>query len=106
MGKPVDVPLLQVSNPCWYRYQILDLPQTTTQAQARVRVYEHFWSGDNGGGLPKSWEQEIGLLNSNSGWRVDQLSAEKNVRTEPDEPHGPTLSACNATRLTPTNAKP
>ena len=106
-GLPVDVPLTQVSNPCWYRFQILSFSQpSATQAQARVRVYEHQWPGDSAGSIPRSWEQVIGLVETGSGWRVDQLGGSENEREEPGEPHGPTLSACTARASTPTNAEP
>ncbi len=106
-GLPVDVPLTQVSNPCWYRYLVLTLNQTSAaQAQARVRIYEHQWPGDNAGSLPRSWEQEIGLTETTAGWRVDALGEAENEHQEPNEPHGPTLSACTAWRQTPANANP
>jgi len=90
-----QLPLFQVSNPCWYRYLILSLDETPDQAaHARVRVYEHFWSGDNGGGLPHSWEQELELVRTPKGWLVDQLSNAENEREELREPHGWTVSAC------------
>lgn len=106
-GLPSSVPLFQASNPCWYRYQIIDLSQPSpTKADARVRVYEHQWPGDNAGSLPASWEQEIILVDTATGWRVDQLSSSSNGHEEPGEPHGPTLSACIAYELTPTIAAP
>jgi hypothetical protein len=103
----IQVPFTQVSNPCWYRYLVLQFDQTSaTHAQARVRVYQHFWGGDNAGGLPRSWEQEIVLVETNAGWRVDQLGAAENDRQEPEEPHGPTLSACTAWASTPASVEP
>lgn len=102
-GLPADMSFMQVSNPCWYRYLILKLDEKSgTVAQARVRVYEHFWAGDNGGSLPKSWEQEVGMVETSTGWRVDLLGPSDNAHSEPGEPHGPTLSACRA----PTPAAP
>lgn len=89
--------LLQVSNPCWYRYETLRLEQATRGiATVWVRVYQHFWGGDLMGGLPNSWEQQITLVETPSGWQVDRLSEPQNKREEPDEPHGAALSACNA----------
>ncbi len=106
-GLPVDVPLTQVSNPCWYRYLVLTFNEASAaQAQARVRVYEHQWPGDNAGSLPRSWEQKIGLTETTAGWRVDELGEAENEHQEPNEPHGPTLSACTAWRQTPANANP
>lgn len=93
-----DLNLYQVSNPCWYRYLVLQFEQTAaTLARARVRVYEHQWGGDIMGTLPQSWEQTIGLVETSFGWRVDQMGPPENRRAEPSEPHGPTLSECNAT---------
>lgn len=98
----VDVPLMQVSNPCWYRYQVLNFSEAAeTSAQARVRVYEHQWPGDSAGSLPRSWEQDVGLAETIDGWRVDRLGPSQDSQEEPGEPHGPTLSACNAYSPTP-----
>lgn len=96
----VAVPLGQVSNPCWYRYELLSLDQPAPDsAQARVRVYEHFWPGDVAGGIPQSWEQTVHLAGLPfPGWLVDELGAEEGRRPEPNEPHGPTLSACRVAR--------
>jgi hypothetical protein len=94
-----DVWLYQASNPCWYRYLVVQFEQTTpTQAHGRVRVYMHDWAGDVAGGPPQSWEQTIGLVERDVGWRVDQMEPFENRRAEPSEPHGPTLSACTAWR--------
>jgi hypothetical protein len=93
----IQPPLLQVSNPCWYRYEVLALTATSPSiVAARVRMYEHFWSGDSGGGLPQSWEQPLTLAETGEGWRVSALGNLENQRDEPDEPHGQTLSACIA----------
>ncbi len=100
---PNDVWLYQVSNPCWYRYTVVQFEQTiTARAQARVRVYQHDWAGDAAGGLPESWEQVIGLGETRDGWRVDEMTPAENQRQEPSEPHGPTLSACNVQVQSPT----
>lgn len=91
--------LSQVSNPCWYRYLILQFERPTqTEAHARIRMYEHFWGGDNMGGVPRSWEQTITLIETNAGWRVNALGLLENERPEPNEPHGETISACNVAR--------
>lgn len=38
-----DARLMAVGNPCWYRYEVLDLkPQTETDVVATVRAYQHF----------------------------------------------------------------
>ena len=95
----INVPVFQVSNPCWYRYDVVTFrQQTSTTAAARVRVYQHFWGGDNAGGPPNSWKQEMELVESSAGWRVDKLGPLQNQREEPKEPHGPTTSACNVAR--------
>lgn len=92
------VNLFQASNPCWYRYEVLQLDRPATdRAVAQVRVYEHQWGGDIAGGVPRSWEQEIDLVEAAGGWKVDHLSAPRNTREEPAEPHGPTISACKQT---------
>jgi hypothetical protein len=94
-----ELALMQVSNPCWYRYAVeaFDRPAPGA-AEARVRVYEHQWMGDVGGTLPRSWEQRIGLAQTAAGWRVARLGPPANRREEPKEVHGPTTSACNAMR--------
>ena len=92
-----QVPVFQLSNPCWYRYTILDLvPANGTAANARVQIYEHYWSGDSGGGPPDSFEQMITLNNTAAGWRVDTLGKLENQQPQPNEPHGANLSACVA----------
>ncbi|MGH2352212.1 MAG: hypothetical protein ACRDJN_11435, partial [Chloroflexota bacterium] len=65
---------------------------------ARVRIYQHFWPGDVGGGPPTSVTQDVGLVQTAEGWRVGRLGSRQNERLEPDEPHGPTTSACNVGR--------
>lgn len=101
-GMLTNVPLMQVSNPCWYRYQVVSFSEAAeTKAEARVRVYEHQWPGDSAGSLPHSWEQQIGLVETSDVWRVDQLGEAVNRREEPAEPHGPTLSACTVYTSTP-----
>lgn len=96
---PVPVPTGQVSNPCWYRYELLVLAQAgLNAAAARVRIYEHQWPGDVGGYLPHSWEQGIRLAQTPDGWRVTGMGPEERRRAEPDEPHGPNTSACNVGR--------
>jgi hypothetical protein len=93
-----DVPTFQVSNPCWYRYAILSFTRSgQTTAWGRVRVYEHWWPGDVAGGPPRSWEQEVGLVETTTGWRVDELTARLTEREEPQEPHGRNRSACSET---------
>jgi hypothetical protein len=99
--------IFQVSNPCWYRFETLSFwQQTPTEATARVRVYQHFWGGDVMGGLPRSWEQEVILVEERDSWKVDRLSEPRNEREEPNEPHGRTLSACNVLRATAIAATP
>lgn len=94
-------PLLQVSNPCWYRFETLSFEQTEpTMAHARIRMFEHFWSGDSGGRVPSSWEQNITLTETTAGWRVSELGNLENERDEPNEPHGETISACIVVRTT------
>lgn len=96
-GQARNIPVMQVSNPCWYRYEleVLDLP-TPTSALARVRVYQHFWGGDAAGGPPRSWEQEVHLVKTGTAWRVDQLGAAENELEERGEPvYGQSQSACN-----------
>ncbi len=91
--------LTQVSNPCWYRYDVLAFGQPTpTSATALVRVYTHFWGGDVMGGVPRSWQQELGLSSTAIGWRVERLEAPQDERQEPNEPHGRTTSACSVPR--------
>ncbi|OGO04178.1 MAG: hypothetical protein A2Y60_05855 [Chloroflexi bacterium RBG_13_54_9] len=91
--------LFQVSNPCWYRYELLTFEQPTpNNAAARVRIYQHWWPGDNAGGPPWSLEQDIVLVATATGWRIDQLGPWENRRDEPNEPHGPTTSACNVAK--------
>jgi hypothetical protein len=90
--------LFQVSNPCWYRYELLTFDQPTpNNARARVRVYQHWWMGDKPD-PPWSLEQEIDLVATAAGWRVDQLGPMENRREELNEPHGPTTSACNVAK--------
>src|SRR5947209_6955469 len=39
--------VFQVSNPCWCRWEELDVePVSPVSVLARVRVYEHWWMGD------------------------------------------------------------
>ncbi len=97
-GVDVSAPrLMQPSNPCWYRYEILALGEPTpSSATARVRVYTHWWGGDVMAGPPGSWEQDLGLVLDVSRWWVSQVSPPSADQEEPGEPHGPTLSACNA----------
>lgn len=91
--------LTQVSNPCWYRYEVLAFVEPTPDAaDAEVRVYQHFWQGDIAGGLPTSWEQAITLQRTPGGWRVAAVSDQQDRRLEPGEPHGPHTSACTAPR--------
>lgn len=98
----IDVPLIQASNPCWYRYQVLSFSDAAeVKAEARVRVYEHQWPGDSAGSLPRSWEQEIGLAEPFDEWKVAHLGPAENIRQEPEEPHGPNVSACNVYSGTP-----
>ena len=98
----VDAPTFQVSNPCWYRYELLQPEQASDSAVAeRVRIYEHAWAGDVAGGLPKSFEQAIRLAKSAGSWRVDRLGPEQADRTEANEPHGPHTSACNSAPRNP-----
>ncbi|MGH2457770.1 MAG: hypothetical protein ACRDIY_02755 [Chloroflexota bacterium] len=101
-----DGVLYQVSNPCWYRYAVLSLVEWTSATpgqppprtvDGRVRLYAHFWSGDNGGGLPFSFTEAVRLIATPAGWRVSQLQREA-WQEEPGEPHGPTTSACNVGR--------
>jgi hypothetical protein len=93
----VDAPTFQLSNPCWYRYDLLQLEHVDDRTVSeRVRVYEHYWPGDVGGGPPGSWEQSVGLVNAGGSWHVDRLGPEQDTRREPTEPHGPHKSACNS----------
>lgn len=71
---------------------------------AAARVIEHQWGGDVMGSLPHSWEQEVSLAETDVGWSVNGLGEPQNRREAPDEPHGQTLSACNAAAPTPTPA--
>ncbi len=89
----------QASNACWYRYDVLVFGQPTlTSATSLVRVYTHSWGGDVMGGVPRSWQQEIGLSSTAIGWRVERLEAPQDERQEPNEPHGRTTSACTVPR--------
>jgi hypothetical protein len=95
----VTAPTGQISNPCWYRYEVLAFTQPAPDTvAARVRIYEHFWPGDVGGSLPSSFAQEVGLARATDGWKVSQLGPAQDERVEPNEPHGPTTSACYAGR--------
>lgn len=101
--KTSRVELLQVSNPCWYRYEIQRFNQpATTTAEAQVRIYQHGWGGDIMAGPPRSWEQDLSLVQTPAGWRVDQVSEPRNNREEDSEPHGLTASACNKGVAAPT----
>lgn len=94
-----QVPLLQVSNPCWYRFEILQFEEPTlSQANAQIRMSEHSWAGDSAGGPPSSWTQTVDLQQVDSEWGVSALGKLENQQSEPNEPHGQTLSACNAVR--------
>ena len=85
-----------VSNPCTYRYEVLAFTPTAPGiVAARVRIYQHFWPGDVGGGPPSSFQQDVGLIQTAAGWRVSRLGPQQNARQEPNESHGPTTSACN-----------
>lgn len=97
------IDLFQASNPCWYRYEILSFTQpTSSTVTAHVRVYEHFWGGDVAGGPPRSWEQEVSMQKTPTGWRVDQVGEPRNNREELGEPHGLTASACRGGAAAPT----
>ncbi len=99
VNEPIQVPLLQASNPCWYRHLILQVEETDpTNARARVRVFQHDWAGDIAGGLPQSWEQSIALIRTDARWRVDELGPETNRTVAPLEPHGLNVSACSVGR--------
>ncbi len=101
--KANEIDLLQVSNPCWYRYEIEQFNQTTsTTAEAQVRIYEHVWGGDIAGGPPRSWEQDVSLVETPAGWRIDRVSEPRDNREELGEPHGLTISACNKEVAAPT----
>jgi hypothetical protein len=91
--------LLQVSNPCWYRWVLQQGPRrhTPTQYSVLVRLYEHSCSGDVAGGPPRSWRQEVGLSRASGAWRIDRIGSPTDERLEMTDPHGPTQSAC-ATR--------
>jgi hypothetical protein len=87
------------SNPCFYRYAVEGFaPGGPGVAGARVRLYTHFWPGDLAGGPPNSAGEEIRLVRTATGWRVDDARLATSWREEPDEPHGPTTSACNVGR--------
>ncbi|HEY8492170.1 MAG TPA: zf-HC2 domain-containing protein [Dehalococcoidia bacterium] len=80
---------------CWYRYQVTSLERPSADgAAARVRVYEHRWSGNSAAGPPQSWEQEVRLVRTDQGWRVTGLSEPRDRRQEPGEPSGTSISAC------------
>ncbi len=97
------VDLFQVSDPCWYRYEVLSFRQPiAATAEVRVRVYQHFWGGDIVAGPPRSWEQELSLVEMPTGWRVDRVSEPRNNREEDNEPHGLTASACSKGTAAPT----
>lgn len=105
----IDGVLYQTSNPCWYRYEVLSLVEWTTPApgqpppgtvDGRVRIYTHFWSGDSGGSLPRSFTEGLTLVDTSQGWRVSHLAIEQ-TRVEPGEPHGRTISACQVGRRPP-----
>ena len=61
-----------------------------------MRIYTHWWGGDVMAGPPRSWEQQIGLVRMAGDWRVNRLGAAIGEREEPNEVHGPRVSACNA----------
>jgi hypothetical protein len=87
------------SNPCFYRYAVEAFGRTTpTATRARVRVYTHLWPGDTAGGPPNSAAEEIGLVRTAAGWRVDDVRLLTTWRGEPGEPHGPHTSACTVGR--------
>lgn len=94
--------LYQVSNPCWYRYELLSLAQPAAdEADARVRVYQHFWQGDIAGGPPTSWQQAIVLRRIAGGWQVDVVGPQADAVPELSEPHGLHTSACSIPRAAP-----
>lgn len=90
------VPVTQVSNPCWYRYEIVTAVGSPAISHISVRVYQHFWAGDAAGGPPRSWGQDLVLIKVADQWRVDYLSPPQLEREEPAEPRaGTQRSACN-----------
>jgi hypothetical protein len=99
MSGEVAPNLLQGSNPCWYRYEVLAMPQVEPgSSEARVRLYSHNWGGDLLGGLPESWVENIDLLDTGGGWKIDRVGPPEDKVEEPAEPHGPTVSACTTAR--------
>jgi hypothetical protein len=91
----LDVPTWQVSNPCWYRYELLPPREASDSTVIEdVRIYEHWWPGDVAGGPPQSFQQEVRLRKIEGRWLVDGLGPAVETRPEPDEPHGPHTSAC------------
>src|SRR5919108_2675347 len=71
------------SNPCSYRYEVLAFePASATAVVARSRIYQHLWGGDNAGGLPSSFVQEVSLVQTAAGWRVNRLGSPQNTREE------------------------
>jgi hypothetical protein len=95
-GSLGDVPTYEVSNPCWYRYAFLAPRQVSdSEVVEDVRIYQHYWPGDVGGGPPQSFQQEVRLRRTTEGrWLVDGLGPAIDTRAEPAEPHGPHTSAC------------
>jgi hypothetical protein len=90
------------SNPCLYRYDVEAFEQDRPAAVfARVRLYTHVWPGDVAGGPPNSATEEIRLVRTGAGWRVDDARLATAWRAEPNEPHGPHLSACLVGRRPP-----
>jgi hypothetical protein len=105
----VDGVLFQVSNPCWYRYEVVSLVRWTAWAagqpppgavDALVRVYTQWWHGATAVGPPESVLQALRLVETPAGWRVARLRLQE-YRDEPAEPHGPTTSACTVGRRPP-----
>jgi hypothetical protein len=91
----LSVPTWQVSNPCWYRFEVLEPTRVTRSSiTEHVRIYEHWWPGDVGGGPPKSFEQRVRLEKVDGDWLVGALGPATKTRAETGEPHGRTLSAC------------
>jgi hypothetical protein len=97
--------LTQVSNPCWYRYDVISLVRWTAAApgqpppgsvDALVRVYTAF---EQAVGVPPplSFAQLVRLVQTPAGWRVGRLQLTE-YRDEPGEPHDPTASACRTGR--------
>lgn len=109
LREPTAVPpnLLQLSNPCWYRYEVLELSRAMAQdfVTARVRVYTHWWGGDSAGGVPRSSEEEIDLGETVAGWRIGRLSPPLKEVEEPEELHRPTVSACSVGRTRSTRGR-